>query len=121
MMGQGCLTSDAWSDNPADDAKHFYTTMMPMARGLLNGDVPPSAVNLEDPVDSIVVLFGYGGHEHKDWQLAAMHTLAREVAPKRINGIVASDSELETLNAIDEVVAWLATAPGITGQLLAVR
>jgi hypothetical protein len=91
-----------------------------MARGILNGTVPPSAVNLEDPVDSIVVAFGYGGHEHKDWQLAALRTLARDVAPKRINGIVASDCELETLNAIDEVVAWLAAAPGITGQLLAV-
>ena len=121
MKGQGCLTSDAWSDNPADDALHFYTTIMPLARGILTGEVPPSVVNLEDPVDSIVVVFGYGGHEHRDWQLAAMQTLAREVAPKRINGIVGGDSEPETLDTIDEVAAWLAAAPGITGQLLAVR
>ena len=121
MKGQGCLTSDAWSDDPADDALHFYTTLMPLARGLLTGEVPPSVVNLKDPVDSIVVVFGYGGYEHRDWQLAAMQTLAREVAPKRINGIVGGDSEPETLDTIDEVAAWLAAAPGITGQLLAVR
>ena len=55
-MGQGCLTSDAWSDNPADDAKHFYMTIMPMARGVLNGDVPPSFVGLEKDVDAIEAL-----------------------------------------------------------------
>jgi hypothetical protein len=120
-MGQGCLTSDAWSDNPADDAKHFYATIMPMARGILSGDVPPTSVGLEKDVDAIVVVFPFGGREHKGWQLAAIQTLAREVAPKRANGVSGDEGGPDASNTMDEVIAWLATAPGVTGQLLAVR
>ena len=35
-------------------------------------------------------------------------------APLRVNGVAGDDER-----AIEEAVAWLATAPGVTGQLLA--
>ncbi len=44
-----------------------------------------------------------------------MQDLAREAAPKRVNGIAGDDNE-----AIAAALAWLASAPGVTGQLLAV-
>jgi hypothetical protein len=47
--------------------------------------------------------------------LAAVQELAREAAPKRVNGIAGDDPR-----AIAETLVYLAAAPGITGQLLAV-
>jgi hypothetical protein len=42
--------------------------------------------------------------------------LARAAAPARVNGIVGEDEA-----AIAETLAFLETAPGVTGQLLAVE
>ena len=44
-----------------------------------------------------------------------------EVAPKRANGVIGDEGGPDASNTMDEVIAWLATAPGVTGQLLAVR
>ena len=49
-------------------------------------------------------------------RLASDVDLAREAAPKRVNA-VAGDNE----QAIVATLEWLAQAPGITGQLLAVE
>jgi hypothetical protein len=120
-MEQLRITSSAWSDDPADDAAHFYSTLMPMARKFLSGEKPPSDVGLKGELDAIAFIFPFGGKEHEGWQRAAIQTLAREAAPKRVNGVIGDDRNgINAMNAIDAVADWLANAPGITGQVLEV-
>jgi len=90
-------------DSPLDAATAFFAEHLPAARQALGG------------ADLVVLVFALAGHQHRAWRLAAIQELAREAAPKRVNGI-AGDSA----NAIDEAVAYLGAAPGVTGQLLAV-
>src|SRR5690606_21012098 len=90
-------------DHPLDAAGEFFTNHASEIRGAMRG--------LDRSVLSIV--FEPAGHEHRAWRLAAVQELARELAPHRINGIVGSDEA-----AIAEVAAYLAGAPGVTGQLL---
>jgi hypothetical protein len=66
-------------------------------------------------VPALALIFPPAGHEHKAWRLAAIQGLARELAPGRVNGIVGADQA-----AVAETVAFLAHAPGITGQVLEV-
>jgi hypothetical protein len=63
-----------------------------------------------------VLIFPPAPHDHRGWRLAAVQDLAREAAPRRVNGIVGADD-----TAIAETQAWLEQAPGVTGQLLAVE
>jgi hypothetical protein len=51
-------------------------------------------------------------HSHREWRLAIVAGLARKHAPRRIN-MVAGQGE-----AVDATEAYLAGAPGITGQYL---
>jgi hypothetical protein len=120
-MGQLRITSSAWSGHPADDAAHFYSTLLPMARKCLAGEKPSSDFGLEGELDAIAFIFPFGGKEHEGWQRAAIQTLAREAAPKRVNGVIGDDRNgIDAMHAIDAVTDWLEQAPGITGQLLAV-
>ena len=52
---------------------------------------------------------------HEQYLRAAMGALARKVAPRRINAISGNDDA-----AMERAAAWLASAPGITGQYFAV-
>ncbi|WAT17829.1 hypothetical protein OZN62_13075 [Aurantiacibacter sp. MUD11] len=89
-------------DGPLDAAAAFHARIVPAAR-------KASADH------DIVVLFDPAGHEHQGWRKAAVEELAREAAPCRVNGVVgAADA------ALDEVCVYLAAAPGVTGQVLAV-
>lgn len=115
-MGQARITSDAWCGDPADDAAHFYATLVPMARAFLSGEKPASDAGLVGELEAIAFVFRFGGKSHEGWQRAAIQTLAREAAPRRVNGVVG-----DGLEATDEVTDWLARAPGVTGQLLSVR
>ena len=89
--------------SPVDAAAHFYAQVVP---GLCDA----LAVAGE-----LVIQFEPADHSHHGWRLAAVQELAREAAPKRVNGVVGSDSE-----AAAAAVAFLADAPGVTGQLLVV-
>ncbi|RDC60422.1 hypothetical protein HME9302_01629 [Alteripontixanthobacter maritimus] len=62
--------------------------------------------------DCIIVL-GVADHTHRNWRVAMVRGLAREAAPRRVN-IVAGNEQ----DAVDAALAYLASAPGITGQLL---
>ena len=84
-------------------AAAFFVEHLPAVRRALGG------------TDLIVVVFAPAGHEHRAWRLAAIQELAREAAPKRVNGIAGGADD-----AIKEVAAYLRAAPGVTGQLLAV-
>ena len=65
--------------------------------------------------NDLVLVFTPAAHEFRGWRLAFVQDLAREAAPNRVNGIVGSDED-----AIARLLEYLESAPGITGQLLAV-
>ena len=52
---------------------------------------------------------------HEQYLRAAMGALARKVAPRRVNAISGNHDA-----AMERAAAWLASAPGITGQYFAV-
>ena len=109
----------AWPDGPLDAAKYFHNEILPEVRGAIaeTGLYADSAALDPNPaaLDSVVLILPAAGHEHRGWRLAAIQELAREAAPKRVNAIVGDDDA-----TIRTASKWLAAAPGITGQLLAV-
>ena len=64
--------------------------------------------------EDIVLIFDPASYDHRGWRLAAVQDLARTGAPGRVNGIVGDDEA-----AIAGALEYLANAPGVTGQLLA--
>jgi hypothetical protein len=71
------------------------------------------AISPDDVPDGITVIFPLADHTHQSWRLAAIQQLAREVAPLRVNAIVGThDPDIEL------ALAYLADAPGVTGQVL---
>jgi hypothetical protein len=101
-MGQAVLRVEGLPDGALNAAETFYEAWLPQAR---------TASRSEDTV----MVFPAAPHDHRGWRLAAVQNLAREAAPKRVNGIAGDDNE-----AIAATLLWLASAPGVTGQLLAV-
>ena len=104
-MAQVVLDVSGLPGDPLDAARHFHVMQVPMARDLLS----------ESDIDALAIVFESAGKPHQGWQLAVVQALAREAAPKRVNGLAGGKDE-----AIIEALGWLAKAPGITGQLLAV-
>jgi hypothetical protein len=102
-MAQAVLRVEALPHAPLDAAEAFYEAWMPQARAACR-------VN-----DAVAVVFPAAAYDHRGWRLAAVQDLAREAAPRRINGIAGDDDR-----AIAETLHWLASAEGVTGQLLAV-
>ncbi|PLK26577.1 Rossmann fold domain-containing protein [Novosphingobium sp. TH158] len=87
-------------DGALDAASAFHAAELPRLR------------SMADPV--VTFLFAPADHTHTAWRRAAVQSLARELAPRRINAI-ASDDE----SAIEAALAYLAAADGVTGQYLA--
>ena len=102
-MEQRVLRVEDLPPAPLDAASAFHARYLPAARAL------------RDEGNSIVLVFSPAGHEHRAWRLAAVQELAREAAPKRVNAIAGDDD-----TAVRAAIDYLAAAPGITGQLLAV-
>lgn len=103
-MEQAVLRVEGLPEAPLDAAAVFLAQWLPQARAALQDS------------DTLVLAFDPAGHEHRAWRLATVQELAREAAPKRVNAIVGEDEA-----AIAETLAYLAAAPGVTGQLLAVH
>ena len=61
---------------------------------------------------SLAVVFPSLHQGHRGWIREAIAALARAHAPVRVNGVVAGLAATTTA-----IIAWLETAPGITGQL----
>ncbi|MEO0062662.1 MAG: hypothetical protein RLZZ08_1222 [Pseudomonadota bacterium] len=102
MMVQAVLRVGDLPQAPLDAAAAFHADWLPAARAAMgNGD--------------LVIVFQPAGHDHRAWRLAVVQELAREAAPLRVNGISGVDEA-----AIAETAAYLVSAPGITGQMLAV-
>ncbi len=80
----------------------FHTKWLPVLRADLASSSLPC-----------IVLFQPADHTHRGWRLAAIQGLAHEYAPLRVNAIESADEA-----AIAATEAYLASAPGLTGQLL---
>ena len=65
--------------------------------------------------EDLALVFAPAPPSHHAWRLAAVQELAREATPRRVNGVAGIEGV-----ALDETLDWLATAPGVTGQLLEV-
>ena len=94
----------ALPEGALEAAAEFHSKVLPL--------IPPQNGEGED----LVLIFPPAPYDHRGWRLAAVQDLARAAAPKRVNGVVGDDE-----TAIAEALAYLASAPGITGQLLAVE
>jgi len=76
---------------------------------------------LAETRDHLTLVFPSADHTHRAWRLAAVQGLAREHAPLRVNAIEAggeAGGEAGDEAGIAAALAWLGTAPGVTGQLL---
>ena len=138
-MGQRVLRIEALPEAALDAVAAFHAEWLPQIRRPFDpppegegdhpkdgggaspsagGDTPPSgASRLPPPLagEDLVLVFPPAPYDHGGWRLAAVQDLARAAAPRRVNGAVGDDEK-----AIAEALEWLAGAPGITGQLLAV-
>ena len=114
-MAQLVIAALDLSDDPLDASTEFLTEVAPAARKMLSSSGPVPGLQSSDTLDAVAFVFSGVTKEHYGWRLAAIQSLAREAAPKRVNGVAGDD--YETSRAATD---WLANAPGITGQLLAV-
>lgn len=102
-MGQAVLWIEGLPRAASDAAEAFYQAWLPRARDAWRSD------------DALAMVFPAAAYDHRAWRLAAVRNLAREAAPKRVNAVAGDDPD-----ALAAAIDWLARAPGITGQLLAV-
>ena len=82
-----------------------------VAAAMFHGEWLPRAVGAL--TEDLVLVFPPADHTHRAWRLAAVQGLARTAVPHRVNAL-ASDDEA----AIAAGIAFLAAAPGVTGQYL---
>ena len=85
---------------PLAAAGVFHQHWLPHVEGLLTAG------------EDIVVSLAPADYTHRAWRSAIAAALARAHAPRRINVIAGEGAGLEAL------VAYLGTAPGVTGQYL---
>ena len=76
-------------------------------------DLPPILSLLSESGDPLVLVFAPADHSHRGWRLAAVQSLAREHAPRRVNAVEGVDEV-----AIAAAAAYLSGAEGVAGQLL---
>ena len=96
-------------ETPTEAAREFYEVHVPTVQAALE-----TALTKSEEF-TLTLMFPRADHTHTAWRLAAVQNLAREAAPVRINGIAGEDEA-----AFKAALAYLADAPGITGQLLEV-
>ena len=102
-MAQQVLRIEGLPESALAAAAAFHAEWLPKARELAEGD-------------DLALVFPAAPYDHRGWRLAAVQDLARAAAPIRVNGVTGDDEA-----AIGQAAAWLAQAPGITGQLLGTR
>jgi hypothetical protein len=101
-MSHAVLRIDSLQDGALDAAREFHATWLDQARALL-----------QDARASLAIVMPPASYDHSDWRRAAARDLARIAAPVRVN-VIASDEEA----AIASALAFLESAPGVTGQYL---
>ncbi len=83
-------------------ASHFYRHHLPTIEAALGPGI-----------SALVLVLPGAAYDHAGWRRAAVQQLARAHRPVRINCVAGDDA-----GRIDRMIAWLADAPGVTGQLL---
>lgn len=86
-------------------AAQFHADVLPAALAALKATTAQG---------NLVLVFQAADHTHTAWRRAAVQELARAHAPTRVNAL-AGGGAVEISAACD----YLAHAPGVTGQLLA--
>lgn len=89
-------------DDPLAAAATFHGQWLPQVIAHLGRERGP-----------VTLVFAPADHTHRAWRLAAVQSLARKLAPRRINAVASDDQP-----AIDAAAAYLDGADGVTGQLL---
>ncbi len=89
-------------DDPLAAAADFHARVLPAALAALDGGAL-----------LVTLVFDPAGHPHRAWREAAVQTLALARAPARINALASADAA-----AIAATQAFIAAAPGLTGQYL---
>ncbi|UIP06294.1 hypothetical protein LY632_11420 [Erythrobacter sp. SDW2] len=98
-MAQVVLDCCALPGNALEAAARFHADYLPQLAGLLDG------------AESLVIVMPPAPYDHADWRRAVARDLARAHAPRRVN-VVGGNDAAATLE-------YLARAPGLTGQYLA--
>lgn len=101
---QAVLRIQGLPEAALDAAAAFHARFLPAARKELAGGA-----------EALALVFPEAPYDHAAWRKAAIADLAREAAPRRVNGVEGREGE-----GVEAVLQWLARAPGITGQLLPV-
>ena len=83
-------------------AAEFHATWLEQVRTLL-----------EERHTSVAIVVPPASYDHADWRRAVARDLASAAAPVRVNVTAGDDPR-----AIAAALAYLATAPGVTGQYL---
>ncbi|OJW72167.1 MAG: hypothetical protein BGO57_00905 [Sphingomonadales bacterium 63-6] len=102
---QAVLRIEGLPDSALDAATAFHAHYLPAIRR-----------ELASGAEALALIFPLATYDHTGWRKAALADLAREAAPKRVNGVEGAEGE-----GVEAVLQWLAHAPGITGQLLPVE
>lgn len=91
---------EALPDGALDAAAAFYAQHRGAIAEMLEGEA------------AVAVVFAPAPYDHRDWRSAAIADLARAHAPaRRVNGLAGEDEAV-----LEAALAYLDTAPGITGQ-----
>ena len=99
-MAQQRIDARRLPESPLDAAAEFLAQIAPQVRAA---------------AADVAIVFDPANHPHDEWRLAAIRQLARDAAPQRVNAATGPDGA-----ALDDVLAYLAAAPGVTGQILIV-
>jgi hypothetical protein len=101
---QAVLEIEELPTSGLDASAAFHANHLDKARALLD----------EPQTTALAIVLPAAGPDHDDWRRTLARDLARAATPKRVNVIGGSDR-----GAIDETLAYLRDAPGVTGQYLA--
>lgn len=74
-------------------------------------DLPRIAALARECENGLLIVFPPADHEHDGWRLAAVQSIARNIAPRRVNAAQGGGEA-----AVAALGEYLARAPGITGQ-----
>jgi hypothetical protein len=83
------------------------------AAARFHAEVLPRVLDALGEGGDLVLVFAPADHTHRGWRLAVVQQLARDHAPLRVNALAADDEA-----AIAAAARYLASAEGVTGQLL---
>ena len=77
--------------------------------------LPEICAKLDAAKGGLILVLSKTPYDHDDWRHAAVRDLARAYAPKRVMMVAGTDD-----GAIADTLAYVADAPGVTGQYLKV-